>query len=275
LVKKRLIFTLLYDNGFFVLSRNFTLQKVGDLQWLNRHYNFQRIAFSIDELIMLDVSRKGRDVERFCEHVKAMTHGCFVPIAAGGGIRKVSDAKALLDSGADKIVLNTVLHKDTDLVRELISTYGSQCIIGSVDLKKRAGSFHVMVESGLQEIEISASEYIRKICDLGIGEVYLNSIDRDGTGQGYLLETLELIEENIKTPVILAGGAGNHRHLLEGIRLDSVGAVATANLFNFIGTGLPSAREALIAECVPLAKWDQGREIELENYFSQRAMKTS
>ena len=269
MVKKRLIFTLLYDDGYFMLSRNFRLQKVGDLQWLNKHYNFQRIAFSIDELIMLDVSRKEKNLERFCEHIKAMTYGCFVPIASGGGIRQASDAKALLNSGADKIVINTVLYDDTNLVKELISTYGSQCIIGSIDLKKKADSFSVMVKNGIQELKISASDYIKNICNFGIGEIYLNSIDKDGTGQGYLLETLELVDENIKTPIILAGGAGNHHHLLEGIRLKRVDAVATANLFNFIGNGLPLAREALIAENIALAEWSQAREIKLKDYFSQ------
>lgn len=272
MVKKRLIFALIYNDGYFMLSRNFRLQRVGDLQWLEKHYDFQSIAFSIDELIILDVSRKGENLERFCEHIKAMTYGCFVPIAAGGGIRKVSDARALLNSGADKIVINTILHEDSNLVKELISIYGGQCIIGSVDLKKKGDSFNVMVKNGFQELKIAPAEYIRKICDLGIGEIYLNSIDRDGTGQGYLLDTLGLVGESIRIPIILAGGAGNYHHLLEGIRLNSVSAVATANLFNFIGNGLPLAREALIAEGVALAEWSQGREIELKNYFSQDSM---
>lgn len=274
MVKKRLIFTLLYNNGYFMLSRNFRLQRVGDLEWLNKHYNFQGIAFSIDELIILDVSRRGRNLERFREHVKAMTYGCFAPIAAGGGICKVSDARALLTSGADKIVINTALHGDSNLVKELISIYGGQCIIGSVDLKKKENSFNVMVTNGAQELKISASDYIRNICDLGIGEVYLNSIDRDGTGQGYLLETLALVDEKIRVPIILAGGAGNYHHLLEGIRLNSVSGVATANLFNFIGNGLPLAREALIAECTGLAEWSETRKIELKDYFFQDSIST-
>lgn len=266
--KKRLIFTLLYNDGYFMLSRNFRLQRVGDLQWLNKNYNFQNIAFSIDELIILDVTRREKNLEKFCDHVKSLAYGCFVPIAAGGGIRKVSDAKVLLNSGADKIVVNTALYENTNLVKELISLYGGQCVIGSVDLKKNNGSFCVLVENGTKEAKTGAYEYIKNISDLGIGEIYLNSIDRDGTGKGYLLKTIEMIEGNIKTPIILAGGAGNHHHLFEGISLKRVDAMATANLFNFVGNGLPLAREALIAEGVALAEWDQGREIELKNFFA-------
>jgi len=84
MLKKRIIFVLLYDNGSFMLSRNFRLQKVGDLQWLKKNYNFSHISFSIDELIILDVTRGGRDEEKFLFHVKSLTEECFVPIAAGG-----------------------------------------------------------------------------------------------------------------------------------------------------------------------------------------------
>src|SRR5687768_4666363 len=109
MLKKRMIFTLLYDNGSFMLSRNFRLQKVGDLRWLQKNYNFSSIAFSIDELIVLDVTRGERNNAIFCDHLKKLTEGCFIPIAAGGGIRSVEYAKMLLRSGADKVVINTPL----------------------------------------------------------------------------------------------------------------------------------------------------------------------
>src|SRR5688572_15437119 len=104
MLKKRLIFTLLHDQGHFMLSRNFRLQRVGDLRWLQTNYDFSQISFSIDELIVLDVTRSRRDPAAFCEILKAVAKGCFVPIAAGGGIRSLEHARALLRSGADKVV---------------------------------------------------------------------------------------------------------------------------------------------------------------------------
>jgi len=107
MLKKRMIFTLLYNHGAFMLSRNFRLQKVGGLSWLKKNYDFSQVAFSIDELIVLDVSRGERDLAQFCEHLKGLADGCFVPIAAGGGVRSLADARMLLRSGADKVVVNT------------------------------------------------------------------------------------------------------------------------------------------------------------------------
>ena len=137
MLKKRLIFTLLHDSGNFMLSRNFRLQKVGDLNWLKRNYDFQKISFYIDELIILDVSRKDRSIEKFCEILKEISYGCFVPISSGGGIRSMNDAKKILRSGADKIILNTTLFEDFKLVKELSREFGQQCIVGSLDIKKK------------------------------------------------------------------------------------------------------------------------------------------
>ena len=136
MLKKRIIFTLLYDSGNFMLSRNFRLQQVGNLTWLQPNYNFSHIAFFIDELIILDVSRGERNTDNFCETLKKLTSDCFVPIAAGGGVRSIDYARRLLRSGADKIVINTPLFEDQDLVRDLVKEFGQQCVVGSVDIKR-------------------------------------------------------------------------------------------------------------------------------------------
>lgn len=257
MLKKRLIFTLLYDQGRFMLSRNFRLQKVGDLEWLQTHYNFSHVSSSIDELVVLDVTRGDKDTELFCEVLRSLTEGCFVPIAAGGGVRTINHARALLRSGADKVVINTPVYGNDTFVNELASEFGQQCVVASIDVKRSPdGLYQVWSECGTKCLDGSAGDWIERIADSMIGEIYLNSIDRDGTGQGYDFELLDLLPKNMSKPVILAGGAGNATHLAEGLAEARVDAVATAHLFNFVGDGLKQARLSLIAEGFVLPVWD-------------------
>lgn len=257
MLKKRLIFTLLYSQGYFMLSRNFRLQKVGDLKWLQTNYDFSRISFCIDELIVLDVARGERDLDAFCEVLKELTEGCFVPIAAGGGLRSVSHARALLRSGADKVVVNSPLYDNKNFIHELASEFGQQCVVASMDLKRVAGgTYQAWSEAGGRCLEGSAADWIEQVSRYPIGEIYLNSIERDGTGQGYDLPMLDLLPSAMPKPVILAGGAGNASHLAQGLADSRADAVATAHLFNFVGDGLKKARQSLIAGGVDLPVWD-------------------
>jgi imidazole glycerol-phosphate synthase subunit HisF len=266
MLKKRVIFTLLYEEGSFVLSRNFRLQKVGDIKWLLKNYDFSQLAFSIDELVVLDVSRANRDLDRFCETIKVLTEGCFVPISAGGGIRNVHEAKRILRSGADKVVLNTALHTDLDSVWDIAREFGRQCIIASVDINK---GNKVWVENGTKALKTGAKEWIREVVEeFPVGELYLNSMERDGTGQGYLFDLLDLLPDKIDMPVIIAGGAGKYDHFVHGLNNADVDAVATAHLFNFIGNGLELARIGLLSEGILLPHWDSKLAAQLKGIYS-------
>ena len=267
MVKKRIIFTLLYNDGNFMLSRNFRLQRAGNIEWLKGNYDFKNIAFTIDELIILDVSRNERNLERFCDHMKAITDECFIPIAAGCGINSHEHARAILNSGADKIVINTAFFNAPSFIKELVSLYGSQCIISSVDVKRRHDEFEVYIENGSTKVELVFSDCIEHIISLGGGEVYLNSIDRDGTGHGYMFDLFAKFNRTVDVPIIIAGGAGNWHHFLEGLQHDMVDAVATANLFNFIGKGFLIARKQLLNIGIDLAKWETEKLVAMKNYF--------
>lgn len=257
MLKKRLIFTLLYDHEQFMLSRNFRLQKVGNLEWLQINYDFSHISFSIDELIVLDVTRGEKNTRSFCKILKELTRGCFVPIAAGGGVRTISHARSLLHSGADKVVINTALYDDLPFVNQLASAYGQQCVVASIDIRRGTdGCYRTWKSSGTICNEQPAEEWILFLSDAPVGEIYLNSMDRDGTGQGYDMQVLDLLPSGLVKPLILAGGVGNAAHLLQGLQDPRVDAVATANLFNFIGDGLKRARASLITEGIELPVWD-------------------
>lgn len=255
MLRKRIIFTLIYADGFFYQSRNFRLQRVGDVNWLENNYKFREIAFSLDELIVLNASKKEKDIVEFSKTLSRIVDDVFIPIAVGGGIRSLEDAKILFENGADKIVLNSVLFENKELVEQLVRKYGAQSIVASIDYKKNEEKYEVYINDGSTRLDISLQEYINYILTLNVGEVYLNSIDRDGTGFGYELGGLESIVKHLTIPLIIAGGAGNEKHLIEGLQREYISAVATANLFNFIGDGLPKARKKILENKQNIASW--------------------
>lgn len=259
MLRKRIIFALIYSNGYFNQSRNFRLQRVGNLEWLEKNYRFKDIAFSLDELIVLNASRKEKGMADFAAMINRLVNDVFVPLAAGGGIRCMEDAKALFDNGADKILLNSALWEQEDLVRELVRHYGTQSVVASVDYRKVGDKDVVFIKDGSEAIDMSLDDYLAHIEELGVGEVYLNSIEKDGTGFGYDFETIARVEELVNIPLIIAGGGGNEDHLMKGLLRPAVNAVATANLFNFVGDGLPVARRKILESGLNIANWDANR----------------
>jgi len=255
MLRNRFIFSLIYSNGSFMQSRNFRLQRVGDINWLETNYNFQAISFSLDELVVLDTSRAGKDIEDFSSMVKRLVGDVFMPVAAGGGIRKLEDADRLFSSGADKVVLNTALYEAPELSTSIMDKYGAQSLVASVDYKLVGDVRTVFIRDGSFPIPLELGAYLQYLEDLGVGEILLNSIDKDGTGFGYDLDTMREYGELLSMPLIIMGGAGNETHLHKGLSLDCVSAVATANLFNFIGEGLPNARQYMLENGANLARW--------------------
>lgn len=238
-------------------SRNFRLQRVGNLTWLEKNYQFRNIAFSLDELIVLNAQKENKSIEDFAKMLTNLVDDVFVPIAAGGGIRCLEDATLLFNSGADKIVLNSVLSEDPFLVKKLSARFGAQSIVASVDFKVLAGNkTEVYINDGRKALKTDLNNYLEYLETLPIGEIYLNSIDKDGTGFGYDFDIIEQVSSKVTFPLIIAGGAGNEAHLIEGLSKDGVSATATANLFNFIGNGLPIARKKIILSGENIADWN-------------------
>ena len=258
MVKNRLLFTLLLQNGSYMLSRNFRLQSVGNLDWLKEYYDFDSIAFSIDELVVLNVERGEKNTTGFADDVSKLVEGCMMPIACGGGIHSMDNAFALLDAGADKLVVNTALLRQPDLVRAMVKKFGSQCVVASIDYRTTEGQTEVYVSNGDEATGLSVEEAVLNAESLGAGEIYLTSMDRDGTGQGYDLDTLSKVTSISTVPVIASGGVGRFDHLTSGIVIAGVQAVSTANLFNFMADGLTEARGFIRGKGIPLAEWEIG-----------------
>ena len=254
MLKKRLIFILLYQHENFYLSRNFQLQKVGNLDWLKKNYNFSLIAKSIDELIILDVSRKKTNTRKFTQMVKKVIENCFIPVSVGGKINHLDVAKRYIDAGADKLVINSNLF-DTNLIDEVATTFGEQSLIGSLDYKKNKKDFIFFSNNGTKVINLNLNKILSKIKNLHIGEIILNSIQKDGTGFGLDFDLLKNIPKKFTKPIIYSGGSGNHLHILKGFKEKNLDAIATANLLNFVGNGLMFTRNELLKKGINLAKW--------------------
>lgn len=255
-MRKRLIFTLLFENGSFVLSRNFRTQKIGNIEWLQRNYDFSRVAFFIDELIILNVSDAPQSQGAFCDAIKQVSRGCFAPISAGGGIRSIENARELFHSGADKVVLNRALFENPQLVRDITAKWGRQCAVGSLDARLIEGDYCFFTDRAKTPQRASAVQSLLQ--DKAVGEVYLNSIDGDGTGHGLDLELAQFFQSLNPTniPTIIAGGAGKPDHLITALHHPGVDAVATANLLNFVGDGLKRARNLISKSGIDLATWE-------------------
>ena len=253
MIKKRIIFTLLVHNNNFVLSRNFSLQTVGDLDWLINNYDFSNIASYIDELVILNIRNKKKNFDNFCKLLKKLTKKMFIPIAAGGGITDIYDVNKILRSGADKIVCNSILNQEKSNLKKISKIIGKQSIIGSIDIKKINNEFYVF-DNNLLNSKIKFKDYLINLDNELIGELYLNSVDKDGTGQGYMIEIVNRYKKYYNVPIIIAGGVGNWKHLLDGLKNKNINAAATANLLNFIGDGFKNARSELLKK-FDLPQW--------------------
>ncbi|MGH7510386.1 MAG: imidazole glycerol phosphate synthase subunit HisF [Gemmatimonadales bacterium] len=201
-------------------------------------------ADGADELVFLDISASPEERRTTLEMVGRVAQSIFIPFTVGGGIRSVGDAGAALRAGADKITVNTAAVRDPSLVSRLAESFGSQCIVAAVDVKRIEGRLPVMVNGGREATELDAVDWCRRLESLGAGEILLTSMDRDGTGQGYDLPLLQAVCPSVSVPVIASGGAGSLAHLADALDAGAHGVLA-ATIFHFNDASLPKARAYL------------------------------
>lgn len=181
-----------------------------------------------------------------------------MPIAAGGGISCMDDAYKILDAGADKLIVNTALFENPKLVAEMVKIFGSQCIVASIDYKYTNTLNEVYISNGMRQTGLTVEGAINNAEQIGIGEIYLTSMERDGTGQGYDLVMLSRVVDLCQVPIIASGGVGDFEHFVKGMQIDNVTGASTANIFNFVGEGLAEARNHIRQCKIDLAHWDFG-----------------
>jgi cyclase len=197
-----------------------------------------------DELVFLDISATPEERRTTLGMVSRVAETIFIPFTVGGGIRTVADAGAALRAGADKTAVNTAAVRDPLLVSRLAESFGTQCVVAAVDVKRIGERFAVMVNGGREETELDAVTWCRRLEELGAGEILLTSMDRDGTGQGYDLPLLQAVSPAVKIPVIASGGAGKLADLADAFEAGAHGVLA-ATIFHFQDSSLPRARAYL------------------------------
>lgn len=254
MLKKRIFFTLLFSNNNFYLSRNFNLQKIGNLQWIIKNYAFKKISNYIDELVILDVGFK-KNPNKLTEILAKLSKFCSIPISVGGGITDEKIAVKFIQNGADKIVINSLFSENISKVRKISKIIGGQAIVASVDCLRQKQQHIVKYGNGKLTNNLEVTKFIKKIDKEEFGELMINSIDQDGTGQGF---DFNLIKKVINTskPVIVTGGAGKLLHFKQALNVKNVSAVNTSNLLNFLGDSLKNIRKSLIKSKYDLPEWD-------------------
>jgi imidazoleglycerol phosphate synthase cyclase subunit len=249
----RVIPVLLYDNGAVFRSQQFTRHyRLGDpLQQLNRYK-----LWDVDEIVYVDMHRHpgGRGLNEFLRDIAL---NCFAPLAVGGGIRTLDDIQHRLGAGADRVIINTAAIDDPSLLTKAAHRFGEQAIIVSIDAKRwQDGRYEVIAESGRRPTGRIVHEWAMEAAARGAGEIFLNSIDRDGMGLGYDIDLIRNITHRVSVPVIACGGVGAFEHLISGIRDGGASSVAAANIFCFKELSYLLAKDALSAAGIPVRPSD-------------------
>lgn len=239
MVRKRLVTVLTFNNG--VLFR--TKQFVPDYRYT---LNFVD-AWSVDEIVVLDVTPPGQgERTNFHRVVQSFAARCFVPLAAGGGVRSLADFKTMLAVGADKVVIGTAALETPELITRAARLFGSQCVVVSVNARRTGpGQYEVYTRAGTVPTGLDPAGWARQAQDLGAGEILVHSIDQDGSLEGYDNELNRLVAEAVDIPVLACGGAGKWEDFADGFTLGKVSAVCTTCIYHFTETSIQSAKRYL------------------------------
>lgn len=190
----------------------------------------------VDEIVFLDITKTIENKSPNYNLIKDIADECFVPFAYGGGIKDIDSIRKIFKLGAEKVILNSIAFNDPSVISEASNLFGSQSIVVSIDVKTNwFGKKEVVVNCGTNKTGVDPLKYAIEMQGLGAGELYINSIDRDGTRSGYDIDLLKGISSHVTIPVIASGGAGSLKDMKQAVQEAGVGAVAAGSLFVFHG----------------------------------------
>lgn len=243
MLKTRLIACIITKNDLVVQSFGFNRYlPIGNIKTAIEFF----VNWDVDEIAIIDIdaTRQGRPPN--VDLVEWAATECFVPLTVGGGIRTLDDIHSLLKAGADKVCINSIVRDDIAFLTNASSVFGNQCITVSVDVAKTNGSYGVYDYRYRNISDIELLTHIQAIEDAGAGEILLNSVERDGSREGYDIQLLKLVSSIVKIPVISLGGVGRFEHLAEAILEGGCQAVAAANIFQHIEHSTVAAKAQML-----------------------------
>ena len=217
------------------------LKSAGDPVELARYYNDQ----GADEIVLLDVTASAQSRRIMLDIIEKVSSQVFVPLCVGGGIRSLEDIRAILRAGADKVSLCTAALENPGLIREAATTFGSQCVVLSIDAQREGSTWWAYCRGGREKSRWEAIAWAKWGEKQGAGEILMNSIDMDGTQAGYDLELTRKVAERVSIPVIASGGAGSLSQIYEAITRGRADAVLLASLLHFNQITLKEIKEYL------------------------------
>jgi len=230
MLTKRIIPCLDIKDGRTVKGVNFeNIRDAGDPVELAIRYCKE----GADELVFLDITATNEKRKTLSELVSRIAQNINIPFTVGGGISSVEDVSVLLNSGADKVSVNTSAFKNPQLIADMAAQFGSQCVVLAIDTKFEDGDWYVYLNGGKVKTETKALDWAKEGVRLGAGEILLTSMNNDGTKAGFANDITKLISENVSVPVIASGGAGTMEHFKDAFMKGKADAALAASVFHF------------------------------------------
>jgi len=227
---KRVIVCLDVKDGRVVKGIKFVnFSDAGDPVELAKYYNEQ----GADELSSLDITASYENRKIIIDIIKKVAKEVFIPLSVGGGINSIETIRELLNAGAEKVSIGTAAVKNPNLVKEAANKFGSQAVVLSIDAKRKNNSWTVYIKGGREDANIDALKFAKKMEKLGAGELLLNSIDRDGTKEGYDIELNKKFSEELNIPIIASGGAGSFKDIKDVLTKGKADAALAASIFHY------------------------------------------
>ena len=249
MLTKRIVPCLDVNGGRVVKGVTFTaLRDAGDPVELAALYNRE----GADELVFYDITASAESRDIILDVVRGTAEAVFIPLTVGGGVRTAQDVQRLLRAGADKVSLNTAAVERPELIREAADWFGSQCIVLSMDVRWNERFYEIVSHGGRQPTGLDALDWARRGVELGAGELVVNSIDADGTKQGYELRLTRLVSESVTVPVVASGGAGAMEHLAKVLIEAKADAALAASIFHYGSVRIPAVKGYLRQHGVPV-----------------------
>lgn len=249
MLKTRLIPCMLFNGLHLVKTIQFSqMRNLGNPIQIARVYNSR----NVDELIFIDLKATEEKRAPLFDIIADIAKECFMPLTIGGGIRSIADINTLLTIGADKISINNEATSRPVFIQEAAIKFGSQCIVISIDAKKVNDKYYVFSMRGTVNTGMSVVNWAERVEALGAGEIFLTSIDQDGTMEGYDLTLIQQVIKSVSIPVIVSGGAGKVQHIIDAVITGRANAVSLSSMFHYSGHTSHSIKQRMQAAGIPV-----------------------